>query len=174
MPVIQADARHVDAVWTLLQRCRDALAREGIFQWDDVYPTRATVEHDVRDGALWVLEVDGDVLAAITLNEHQDVRYAEIDWHEPEPALVVHRLCVDPDIQGRGLAHQLMAHGEALAAERGYRSIRLDAYSANPRSLSFYRRRGFREAGTCNFARRTELFYLFELGIGDPTARVTE
>ena len=171
MRIVTGEGRHVDPVWHLMHRCRAALAAQAIFQWDDVYPTRDVVETDVRHGALHVLEDDdGRCVASVTLDERQSAEYASLAWTGTEPALVVHRLCVDPEAQGRGHAHRLMEFAESLAARRGYASIRLDAYTGNPRSVQLYRRRGYREVGQIHFPRRELPFWCFEL-IVDATAR---
>jgi ribosomal protein S18 acetylase RimI-like enzyme len=174
MRVVAATQRDVDRVWGLLGRCKCALEAQGILQWDDVYPTRATVETDVRRGALYLLEDgDGRCVASITLDETQADEYASLAWTSPEPALVVHRLCVDPDVQGRGHAHRLMDFAEAHAARSGYASVRLDAYMGNPRSVGLYRRRGYREVGQIRFPRRSLPFWCFELIVRPAGASAT-
>jgi len=166
MRVIRAEARHVDPAWRVMDRCRAALAAAGIRQWDDVYPTRDVIAEDVRRGALYVLE-DQDVrcVASVALDDVQAEEYRSLTWTTEEPALVVHRLCVDPAAQGRGLAHDLMEFAESYAAATGYVSVRLDAYTGNPRSVRLYRRRGYREVGQISFPRRELPFWCFELDV---------
>ena len=164
MRIVMGEAQHVDLVWALMDRCKRVLEAQAVFQWDDVYPTRETVETDVRRGALYVLEEEnGRCVACVALDETQSPEYASLAWTSAEPALVVHRLCVDPDAQGRGHAHRLMEFAESYAAERGYASVRLDAYTGNPRSVALYRRRGYREVGQIHFPRRELPFWCFEL-----------
>ena len=168
MRIIKADARHVDPVWALMQRCRRALEAEGVFQWDDVYPTRDTVDADVRRRALYVLEDDvGNCVATVALDDVQSPEYAALLWTAGEPALVVHRLCVDPPAQGRGHAHRLMEFAESHGAGNGYASVRLDAYTGNPASVQLYRRRGYRAVGQVRFPRRELPFWCFELPLVD-------
>ena len=169
MKVIQAEARHVDAAWKVIERCRAALEAQGIAQWDTFYPTRAVVASDVERGALFILEDDdGRCVGSVALDEEQADEYREVAWTTSEPALVVHRLTIDPRAQGRGLGHELMAFAEAHAARRGYAGVRLDAYSGNHRSEQLYRRRGYREVGQVYFPRRTLPFWCFELAITPP------
>lgn len=169
MKVVKGEARHVDPAWTVMERCRAALDAAGIHQWDSVYPTRATVHDDVRRGALYVLEDDaGRCLGCVALDQTQPAEYRELAWTTDEPALVVHRLCIDPALQGRRLAHELMAFAEAHAAASGCASLRLDAYTGNPRSGQLYRRRGYREVGQVRFPRRDLPFWCFELAVGRP------
>jgi ribosomal protein S18 acetylase RimI-like enzyme len=169
MRVVQAQTRHVDTAWKVMERCRATLDAQGIDQWDSVYPTRAVVESDVKRGSLYVLEDDsGRCVGSVALDDKQADEYRELTWTTPEPALVVHRLTVDPSAQGRGLAHELMAFAEAYAARSGYASVRLDAYSGNRRSEQLYRRRGYREVGQIYFPRRPLPFWCFELPVTSP------
>jgi hypothetical protein len=61
-----------------------------------------------------------------------------------------------------------MDFAESHAARSGYASIRLDAYTGNPRSVQLYRRRGYREVGQVYFPRRTLPFWCFELIVDGP------
>lgn len=151
--IVRSDDRHIDAAWALLERCKAVLEAQGIRQWDDVYPTREVIATDVRNGALFVLEEDGRCVAHAALDRRQADEWRSCAWRSAEPALVVHRLCVDPAEQGRGLAHDMMDFAEAYAAASGCASVRLDACSINERSLRLYRRRGYREAGRVHLAR---------------------
>jgi ribosomal protein S18 acetylase RimI-like enzyme len=164
--IVQADESQLDAAWTVIDRCRGALRRRGILQWDDVYPTRATVAADIAHGRLYVLTVSGECQATVALDDTQDPLYRTVPWTTAEPALVIHRLCVDPGAQGRGYGRQLMEFAEAYAEHHRYSSVRLDAYSDNPSAVMLYRRRGYREAGQVMFPRRSLPFHLFELGVG--------
>lgn len=166
MDVVQADESHLGAAWAVIDRCRAALRQRGILQWDDAYPTRETVAADIAHRGLYVLIVSGECQATVALDETQDDLYRTVPWTTVEPALVVHRLCVDPAAQGRGYGRHLMEFVEAYAERHRYSSVRLDAYSDNSASVALYRRRGYREAGQLMFPRRSLPFYLFELAVG--------
>ena len=162
MAIIRADASHLDPAWEIIERCRAALRVRGIDQWDDVYPDRSTVADDVAGGRLFVLTAGPVCQGIVTLDPRGEPKYAPLPWNTAEPALVIHRLCVDPDTQHRGLGQQLMDFAEHYAADQGYASLRLDAYSGNAEAMSFYRRRGYREVGQMFFPRRALPFVGFE------------
>jgi len=154
--------RDVESACRIVDACRTALRDAGIDQWDDVYPTRQTVAEDAARQRLFVLIAGEECVATIALDETQSPEYASVSWQFPTPALVVHRLCVDPMRQGEGFGGTLMNFAETYAAEHRYASIRLDAYSPNAGAVALYRRRGYREAGRVFFPRRTAVFYCFE------------
>src|SRR2546423_10114855 len=108
MHVIEGEPRHVDPVWTIIQRCREALAAEGMRQWNDIYPTGDVVAADIGRRGLFVLEDGERCLGSVAVDETQAPEYRSALWAGVEPALVVHRLCVEPAAQGRGFAHRLM------------------------------------------------------------------
>jgi GNAT superfamily N-acetyltransferase len=121
----------------------------GIDQWDDIYPTEATLRADVAARSMHVAGLDdGRIAGVVVLNDRQDPEYGEVPWTIPDPPIgVVHRLMVDPDLQGQGLARRLMIFVEDFARERGDRTLRLDAFTNNPRALRLYQGLGYHDAG---------------------------
>lgn len=145
----KATLEDVDRLIKLVHDCISAMRAMGIDQWDDVYPDRRTVERDVAAGTLEVLYDSQGILACITLDQSMDPMWQGLDWTaDSEPAVAVHRLMVDPAVQGRGCARLLMAHAEEGARRQGFRSIRLDCFLQNPRAMSFYSSLGYRRTGT--------------------------
>jgi ribosomal protein S18 acetylase RimI-like enzyme len=163
--IVLANETHIDAAWAVIDRCRTALRERGILQWDDVYPTRDTIAADVARQRLYVLTVGRACQATVALDDQQADVYRTVSWTTSEPALVAHRLCVDPAAQGLGYGRQLMEFVEAYAERSGYSSIRLDAYSDNPSAVALYQRRGYREVGQVSFPRRSLPFLLFERAV---------
>lgn len=160
--IAQARANHVAAVRAVISACVQHMYDSGVDQWDDIYPDLHAVEKDVADGTLYVALEQARCIGAVCLSEEQDEVYGTVDWSGSEPALVVHRLCVSPSEQGRGVASLLMDFAEAEGARRGYASIRLDAYTGNPRAVGLYARRGYATAGQVYFPRRTQPFECME------------
>ena len=162
-----------DIAWQLIHSCKAALATRGVAQWDEEYPSRANVVADIANARLFLLLSTGHCVGLVTLDASADPAYATIPWAGLEPALVVHRLCVDPLCQGKGFGSRLMDFAESHATQHEFASIRLDAYSGNPEAVALYRRRGYRQAGELYFPRRALPFYLFERAtarVFDPTS----
>lgn len=61
---------------------------------------------------------------------------------------LVDGLCVVPTHRGRGIGSLLLAALYQEAAERGYRSIRLDVVATNTRARALYERHGFQPTRT--------------------------
>jgi tRNA (guanine37-N1)-methyltransferase len=58
------------------------------------------------------------------------------DWH-------IGRLCVVPDLRGRGLGRRLLEHAESTAPD-GIRTISLDTGALSTDNLRMYRKGGYR------------------------------
>ncbi|MDY0816630.1 GNAT family N-acetyltransferase [Kitasatospora purpeofusca] len=62
----------------------------------------------------------------------------------PAPGqLLMDGIAVSPELRGRGVGSLLIEEVAAVAAEQGYREIRLDVIDTNPRARALYERRGF-------------------------------
>jgi GNAT superfamily N-acetyltransferase len=151
----------LDQIMTLIADVIAGLRARGIDQWDEIYPDRNIITADLAAGTLSIAEGDGGLLGMIVLNEHQEPQYASVDWRfQSGRCLVVHRLCVHPEAEGKGVATALMAFAEATGRGLGYGAVRLDAFTGNPRAVALYERLGYRKAGEVTF--RKGRFYCYE------------
>ena len=151
----------LDAVAALLAACVSEMQARGLDQWDDVYPTRATLAADIAGGTLYGAARAGDVVGSFTLNTIQDPEYGDVPWQILDgPVAVVHRLMVHPSVQRAGLGRHLMRVAEQRAYDLGFRAMRLDTYKMNDRALALYRSLGYAERGDVRF--RKGVFACFE------------
>jgi ribosomal protein S18 acetylase RimI-like enzyme len=152
------DATEVMQVLTL---CIEHMRAQGIQQWDHINPDFRVIESDVRSHSLFVARKSGMCVASVTLDESQPPEYSALLWSDIDGrALMIHRLCVHPQWQQRGIGRRLMDFVEDFAKRHGFSSIRLDAYTGNPQALALYRHRGYRKVGQVYFPRRST-FRLF-------------
>jgi ribosomal protein S18 acetylase RimI-like enzyme len=63
----------------------------------------------------------------------------------------IHRFYVDRPWHGLGVAQQLMDAAVSAAKAAGAGTIWLGVWERNPRAIAFYRKSGFRDAGTQTF-----------------------
>jgi ribosomal protein S18 acetylase RimI-like enzyme len=155
-----AAAEELKELFKTIQAARWSMASRGIDQWDEIYPTEAILQEDLRKGELHVVAVEDRIAGMIVLNEAQSPEYAAVSWKHAAPALVVHRLTIDPQHQRQGLATRLMEFAGRTATLQGYNTIRLDAFTGNPGATALYERLGYRRAGTVQL--RKGLFYCYE------------
>lgn len=121
-----------------------------------VYPTRATAQAALDDGALFVLEDDGVLVAAGRIDRTQVPVYAQVPWQyaaPPEQVLVLHTLVVDPAAAGHGYGTQFVRFYEQYAREHGCPELRIDTNAKNANARRLYAYLGYRETGIapCTF-----------------------
>lgn len=138
----------LNEIMALIRAAIDDMERRGIHQWCEYYPTRDDFLQDVADGTLRIGIVGERIALIYALNHDCDDDYAACAWAQPErPWLVLHRLCVHPEFQGKGLAGQALHHIFEEARDSGVRSLRLDVFSQNPAALHLYTKAGFAPIG---------------------------
>lgn len=164
MEIVKGRTEDVFAVMEIIRRSILHMEEEGIYQWCiSTYPTVQIVKCDAAGGELYLLKDGPNYLACLTLNEEQSPEYETLPWsYDGRKVLVIHRLVVDPPVQGRGIAKTMMAFAHRCAVNDGYSSIRLDAYSGNPRALKLYEGLGYQKAGQVFFPARELPFYCYE------------
>ena len=139
------------------------MENQSIFQWNEHYPTREVFENDILNDSLFLIRNEEGISGIIVIDENQSPEYAQVNWlSKGERVLVIHRLAVNPKYQSQGYAKKLMEYAEEYARKHSYRAIRLDAYTGNSKTLSFYERRDYKKTGEIYFPWRELPFNCYE------------
>ncbi|ADY55289.1 GCN5-related N-acetyltransferase [Syntrophobotulus glycolicus DSM 8271] len=155
-----------DEVLTIYQNAIGCLCSQNIDQWDELYPSPDDLLEDIRNQQLHLLVRDAEILAAVVLNESQEEEYQKGAWLSQGPGIaVVHRLCVHPDVQNKGMGRETMRRAEGYLAAKGYAAVRLDAFAQNPQAIRLYESLSYKRAGAVRFCKGE--FYLFEKQLKD-------
>ena len=154
----------LDALVSLYGAATQDMLRQVIDQWDEYYPDREILSEDVESGDMTLGLLDGEPACAWVVNREYEPEYVSGAWeHTGGDFCVLHRLCVNPELQGRGLARQAMARMEKNAFDKGFDSVRLDVFSQNLHAQRLYERLGYKRTGEVRF--RKGIFYLMEKGL---------
>ena len=157
----RAGTDDLDALVALYGAAAQDMREKGIDQWDEYYPDREILAEDVESGDMTLGLLDGRLACAWVVNREYEPEYELGAWEHTEGDFcVLHRLCVNPQLQGRGLARQAMARMEKNARDQGFDSVRLDVFSQNLHAQRLYERLGYRRTGEVRF--RKGIFYLME------------
>lgn len=155
----------IDSILLITKACAKTMIENGIFQWNEYYPSKSAFINDLNRNELYVIEEGNKVVGCVVISTLMDEEYKSIEWlTENGTNIYIHRLAVDPKLQGQGYAQQLMNYGENYAEEQHYSSVRLDTFSQNKRNQKFYETRGYKRLGNIYFPKQSDHpFYCYEL-----------
>ena len=157
----QATADDMQAVEALIIKAIANMKENGIEQWDELYPTKDDFMDDIRNNQLTVGCIGNEIVVVFAINQTYDAEYVNGKWKEPEKSFnVVHRLCVHPQFQNKGIAKQTMDYIEKQTLSEGKQAVRLDVYSKNPFANKLYLGCGYQKVGEAEW--RKGCFYLME------------
>ncbi|TCS95560.1 GNAT family N-acetyltransferase [Hazenella coriacea] len=167
MQLIAAEMNQLDVVMDVYHQVVKVMNELGNFQWGNGYPSRKLIQEDIENGELYLLTDGEEITAAVVLNRKWAPEYEHIEWQERDDSFVViHRLCVNPLYQGKGIAKSLMDAIEQWVMDQGYMSIRLDTFSENHKAQNLFTLQGYKPRGTFYFSGYDLPFIAFEKRLG--------
>lgn len=163
MLIRQATLLDIDPIMQLVKTVVPLMIQAGNFQWDDIYPNPAVFETDIQLQQLWLAEIDGAITGIAAITTDQEPEYRKVGWDINETAIVIHRLAVHPNFQGKGIAVALLEEAELIAVNRNINILRVDTNSMNKATQSLFPRLGYEFAGEIDLSFRPGLlFYCYE------------
>lgn len=143
----------------ITKKCIEHLNEQGIYQWDDIYPSRKDLNNDILKQTLYTLTSGEKVLGCICINQVEYPGYENANWNGAR-FLVIHKLIVNPQNENQGLGKLAMRHAEQVARSQNMDSVRLDCFKENLRANTFYQKLGYIIRGETQF--RKGMFNLYE------------
>ena len=163
----RAGPAELPRLMALFSEVKQGLHGIGLDQWPDHYPEEDKVLRDLANGHVHIIEIGGNIISSLTLNQEQDPAYQQIEWHIPAAApFVVHRLVVHPAYWGQGMGRAWMHWAEDEVRRRGGGVIRLDTWIDNRASNALYQGLGYQQAqGYCYFYGPEKAFVCYEKAV---------
>ena len=125
----------IPEILSVSRACALYMIQNGIFQWNEYYPSEAIFKKDISRKELYVLVHNSSIVGCITISKFMDVEYEPVQWlSQNNRNIYIHRLAIHPDHQKKGYARQLMDFAETYARDNKFISIRLDTFSQNERN----------------------------------------
>lgn len=164
MEIVLGKNEEVQQYHALTKRCADNMIARGIHQWNSQYPSFEILKNDVALKQLWKFSSKEKLIGIIVLTANIDEEYKAVKWLTTnEKNLYVHRLAIQPHLQGQGYAQKLMDFAEKYAQLNNYQSIRLDTFSQNKRNQRFYEKRNYTKLGPVFFPNQSDFpFFCYE------------
>lgn len=122
----------------------------GPADWNEYYPTEDTIEFDISRDALYIMKnSEGEIIAAISVDEDENVDGLDC-WHkELVPSAELSRLCVRKDMQNKGIAKEMMRFAFDMLRKEGKKSVHILVRCGHGAALSAYGALGFEIVGEC-------------------------
>ena len=70
----------LQTVMELFAACVADMKKQGSTQWNENYPDRTTVLHDLGNGHVYGLRKNGELQAIITINKSEAPTYEAVNW----------------------------------------------------------------------------------------------
>ena len=123
----------------------------GPADWDDDYPSMETIEYDLERDALFVMvDEDGSIIAAISIDLDEDVEILPCWDKNLEPGAELSRLAVREDKRNRGIARRMMQHVFDVLRDEGKKSVHILVREQNVAAFVSYEKLGYRRVGYCH------------------------
>ncbi|WP_187444802.1 GNAT family N-acetyltransferase [Rossellomorea vietnamensis] len=150
-------------IMEMVRKTVDIMKREDIDQWTDEYPLAEDFIKDAENKSLYVaVNLEDKVAGSITIDQAEPVEYSNSAWRKEGPAYLFHRLVVNPEVRGKGIASLLIKQTEHVAKENQVFYIRTDTYSLNKKAQMLFRKNGFIQTGEIEFMGKDNPFYTFD------------
>lgn len=156
-----ANINDLEDIFQIVENAVKQMEREKIYQWDSIYPTKEDFGDDIEKNQLYIGIIENKIVVVYALSKECDEQYKNGEWqYTGDNYNVIHRLCVSPDCQNKGIARTTLSHIESELGFLGTKAIRLDVFSENPYALKLYSDSGYHKVGTACW--RKGKFFLME------------
>lgn len=128
------------------------LAKLGIDQWQDGYPTEEQIRLDIKNKDSYVIVDDtGRIMATTVFTTKTEATYKAIEgkWLTSEETKygVIHRLAVSDSFRGSGIAKFIFDTCENKLREMGINSMRIDTHEENKGMQHLLKQLGYHYCG---------------------------
>ena len=162
MNIRLANMRDLPSVIDILHRVVPVMHSEGNYQWDNVYPSPADFTNDIQQYNLFVAVEDRVVIGAVAVDAIFPTEYETVSWETSPNSYTFHRLMVDPEHRGKGIAEALFRYVEYRGQLMGLRSIRVDTNENNHAILDLFKKYDYKYTGTVKFRNVLSDFHCYE------------
>lgn len=130
----QAKETDISNIMNIIMQAQDYLKEQGIDQWQNNYPNIETIKNDIAHKYSYILEQDNRIVATVAVSFDGETTYDTIwdgEWISNDKYAVIHRIAVDDNYKGLGIATQIMNKVEELCLDNKVHSIRIDTHKQN-------------------------------------------
>lgn len=155
MEFITSTTSDIPRIMDIIGQAQEYLKKNEIPQWQNGYPNQDTIQQDINQGYSYVLVEGSEILATLALSFDGETSYDKIyegEWRSKGDYGVIHRIAVDSNHKGRGIASAMIEFVKVISMARGVHSIRVDTHRQNHSMQRLLEKNGFQYSGTIYLA----------------------
>lgn len=139
----------INGIMRIIGQGQDYLRKQGIAQWQNGYPSVEIIENDMSRGYGYVLVENKNVLGTVAVVFDGDRNYDVIKgkWLSNADYAAVHRIAVESNHKGLGLASVMIKHIEKMCRQRNVGSLKVDTHEKNFSMQKLLKKNGFTYCG---------------------------
>ena len=158
MNIRRATVSDLDTLMPIFEEARDTIAKLGINQWQDGYPSYDVIAEDIAKNRSYAVEPDGTICGTFVLVDDGEILYDKIyDGHwltgdESQDYVAIHRVAVSVARRGSGISTAMIDYAASHAKALGRVSLRIDTHEGNVVMRRMLEKHGFVHCGTIHLA----------------------
>lgn len=141
LTIVPATLMDAEEIYALYHRLMDMTYST----WDEEYPSREIVEHDLENNHVLVMKNDaGKIVAAIAMTTDNEEFDSISTWYDDVTRwMTLSRLGVDQSMQGKGIAKQMLTAAMQECKKYGAQAVRFLVSKTNPIAQRAYAKLNF-------------------------------
>jgi RimJ/RimL family protein N-acetyltransferase len=145
-----ADYKDIDSIMNIIFKAQENFRSKKIDQWQNNYPNYDIIREDIKNKNSYVLLKDGVIIGTVYLSFDGEPTYEKIykgQWLSNRQYAVIHRMAVDSEYKGLGLASLMMKYMEDICLNKNIHSIKVDTHSENLSMQKSLEKNGYKYCG---------------------------
>ena len=153
MTIRKSNDKDISRLCEIFDEARSTIAKLGIDQWQDGYPSKQVIDEDIKLSRSYVIETDGQIYGTFVLVEDGEITYDKIyegHWLTGDSCqsyIAIHRVAISVEKRGSGISGNIVAFASNRAKELGRSSLRIDTHEGNAVMRRMLEKNGFEYCG---------------------------
>lgn len=133
MKLYLAKQEDIDLIVSWMNQAKKHLKEQNIPQWQTNYPNQMDIEKDIMKKVGYIVEEKNQKVGYLCLDFEEDLAYRTIvgQWLTQHPYAVIHRMTLNDEARGHGLASQVFEQAFEICQSHQIDSVRIDTHEAN-------------------------------------------
>lgn len=146
----KAVTKDLKEIMPIIKSAQDYLKKNKIDQWQNNYPNLKILKEDIKNNNLYILEINGEIVAVAAIIFAEDPFYNKItdgEWLKNGFYGAIHRAAVAKKFKGQNLISEFFSQTYKMAQNLNADSIRIDTHRDNLAMRKVVEKEGFNYCG---------------------------